>query len=259
MDLSFKDEIERLKQAIAPGSNLTFHPSTIYYIESILEPYNEAMKNATTIDQLIDWIPLAFPEPMRTQLLNIVEGVKAMILNEETQISVAKDFIINFFLHEFVEKSYETIFGSIVLPWDIINIINHKRWNSIFNVTSSLLYINIWLNDEEYTHEVSFELAMGILAFKLNMNYAYDVVLFGSQLESKIVLDRFTHEDLQQFLKYRIWINGTTEYIYFDTAEFMQGFISGSLWIGINPHDLIISLDFFDSNNTDQWIPINFI
>jgi hypothetical protein len=128
----------------------------------------------------------------------------------------------------------------IISPWRVISTISHhmiELYNSAkydvnmstppFNLDSNKLPIEVMLNDKIKQHFVTEDFCFGILLFAKLSGSTYKLSMFGQPLDFDIVNNQYTLNDWDDFRQYKMIIN-QREFVYFDSEEFIRGFVTGS-------------------------------
>lgn len=200
------------------NSNTKIHVTAIAYLQILLKPYGQALESAVTMESIIDWIPEVLPETLASLAFQQLDDNKSIEEN--------KTMIITYLLTEIMEDVQS---GTEITPWNIQNkIINDEELSQIFDVEYDLPVV-VTVGPNQFTHLVTEELTLGLLLFSslysgINI---YHLSMFNlSLIDLSFPLDgKYTF--IVDNKKYK-----------FNTIEFLQGFITGALWLSIDYHKL---------------------
>jgi hypothetical protein len=228
--------------------NKFLHKSTVQYLQSIIYPYFEIMINSNNVEEIKTWISLTFNESLNRLLLNVINETLETVTfeSDEALKRHISNTIVTKLLSELILEASVTFFGTIVLPWDIINSNQELNWNLPVFPNDNRLLITVNINNKEYYHMLTYEFAMGLLAFSLYFENAYTLHSYGSILDNSIVDNRLTDRNLQTVSNYRIKLIDQEDYFYTKSGDFIQGFNTGALWLDLDPKEFIITLEQYD-------------
>lgn len=234
------------------------HPTSIAYIQSLLIPFVEVIDPAP-LEGVLQWIPLAFPgelaehatsELLKARLNTIKELEK---LEEDPAVqTAAKDAIIQYIVERLIElggNKARDVNDNIIIPWDIQRgISNDMELSEMFHIPedTKILPVTVTVGQQQFTHMLTDEFTVGLLVFSLpNVgNNNFNITLFGTPFNTDYLThgdrrnrftDRFAdYGDDEVPTNYSVNIDGVS--YFFNITDFMQGFATGALWIGVDNH-----------------------
>lgn len=259
---SSSDFIRTILYKIHPEIQIS--ESAVVYLQQLLAPYNDALESVPNVPVFIDWIPQVIPEVLAKYILS--EVVKAIFKNnpevedfggnkpEYIQLAIRSFF--EYLITICLDYSSNLVIGSdkIITPWDLQNVIVHdEELSKVFGLSNSnTLPVNITIQNQIFTYDISLELLTGIYVFVLLQEQPWQFFVFGQPFtidftnpdEYILHATNTTHTQTDSALLYSIDI-GDTKYT-FDTPEFIQGILTASQWFNVDPHQYaknLISLD----------------
>lgn len=243
MNINTVENINRIAQEIYPERD--YLPTTLTYIQLLIIPFAEAVDQAVDVNSLIQWIPLVFKGDLFRDVmekLNIADGRLASIRAAVVESLIEE--IIKAVEHENQTNGIEFHW---VVPWDVKDAIaKDHELRALFqlNVEDNKLPITITVGPDQFTHNVSFEFAAGLLLYsnKEVGNHDFHITMFGQPFEYNMMGRRDIDERYSRFhlgessdtRNYTVRIVGR-DYT-FDSLEFLQGFIAGAYWDNVDHH-----------------------
>jgi hypothetical protein len=245
-------------------SDITFHPTSIAYLWSLMTPLIIRLNNIQTdnVEQLVDRL---------IQGLNIIYLNIALIREgrKGTNITDTKQNIINYLIDDIAYRAsnFSRDYGDgIVLPWDIkycvevdseIALLLGVQIQKDRNATQ--LPVIIRLNNDNYEYELTRNFVAGLLAFTNVSGCNIQVYISGEYFDTNYIVspgNRFLVKQIDDFNGYIITIGN---YVYnLDTKSmqvFMQGFTTGSQSCGVDHH---LYWSNFLLNDGNKIIPVTF-
>lgn len=259
--------------------SLIVHPTSAAYLQTLLTPYSKAIEHAT-IEEITQWIPLAFPAELAARILNrwvlirITEQERLGTGNFDRIIVTMKKFIVKY-LAEIIlgiagDIASDDEDGSI-LPWDIQKAISHEDFNNMFTEEDiDKLPVTVTIGPNTFTHMLTQEFVVGLLLFSDPTigNQAYKISMFGIEFTSDYIVPKDplpVDEIISRFIiidnehnAYTVTINNKS--YTFQSPDFMQGFSTGALWARVDHHrywrDLV--MNSIDAKGNLKQISIQF-
>jgi len=253
-----------IKEIASAYHGYYFHDSTIAYIQELLRPFVEAMEHATTSNQILDWLPMAFGNLVGGWLIEVVEEEVRNITN----INNVKSSVVNTLIETLVEMSSRnarSFNDYTVFPWDIIDGLTYgsdtnKELGRILGIVGiRTMPVTITVGLQDFTHDLTLEFVAGLLVFSLSSNHEFNIRLLGYPVSQNWMLagnNRFTDIRNKNLFTpafpgsytvpatYTVEVNNT---IYaFTSTDFMRGFSTGAQWLGVNHHDYWKNLMMYD-------------
>lgn len=260
MDALKSERIIDISQQANVG--MVIHDTSVSYIQTLLLPFATEIENITDIDTLIKSI---FPQTLFLKG-HIIEYIYANIksdvtLNNPEDIAAAKNSVIEYLVLDIVElagHSARESRDSTIIPWDIQKVItNSGELPEIFGVRQTDKYLPVTVElvqGNPFIHELTEIFFGGLLLFSAVSGSSFNISMFGVPFLTDYILNgnnRFVN--LNGGI-YRVEIAGSD--IYFNSNEFMQGFITGASWIGVDHHLYWKDLTELDDNG--KLIPLTF-
>ena len=135
----------------------------------------------------------------------------------------------------------------VITPWDALHALQKvEEYVKLFNLPGeSKLPITVKLNNNVFTHTLSMEFAFGIALFAKIIPGSYQLMMYNYTFELMPQLKRILERKTQ---KYELTI-GVEKY-YFNTEDFMQGFMTGAMWAGVDPKQYIRELNKIEDDGS---------
>ena len=258
--------------------DVTYIPATIGYIQVLLTPYAEAIEQEQNVESIRQWVRLIFKgELIRTALASLDEAIdfENMIHGHDHHIALVKAAVIENIINEIMDASAAAALSipgnRLVLPWNVYDAISTdtelSETFSMFPINPILLPVTIIIGGESFTHNLSEEFVLGLLVFSSETGSNYGVIMFGSQLSTKDIVGEQDHIGIYRNIAYinRIYYGlDPLQYILttidkrrytFQTADFLQGFATGAMWMNVDHHNYWEQLT---SNYNNKTTNINF-
>lgn len=252
----------------------TYLDTTITYIQLLLKTYAEALVLATDLSSIKQWLPIVFPGKLAMEMLNVImEAVRSQfrkefgqemegqggyinpahinilvdtIINNNEDVFNRKDSFVASAKQVIIEHLISTICMKVginandqhVLPWDVQEaIVKDKELSTLFGITVQTLPVTIKIGDKDHIHQFTADFTAGLF-FSVMNNNDYQITMFGSDVGLNYQ-SRY-HKQVQPV--YSIHVKDVK--IYFNTPDFIQGFMTGAMWLNVNYqdylHDLIL-------------------
>jgi len=131
-------------------------------------------------------------------------------------------------------------------PWDIAS---EKSGEAIrlFGAPSKTIPIVVTYGNNAYQYEFTEEMTYGVLvALEDNPNFTitlFEYVLSRKDLDFLFLINNEDEAD-QKYV-----VNNGNKIIAFNTTDFIQGVMTASEWIGVDPHNIVNDLRFIDKNH----------
>lgn len=278
------DRIKELAEKFGPN----YHDSTIAYVQELVSPYAEAMVPAINTDQIIDWLPTALGNSIGTWLVDVIRDELDIIgeniedINHPQNVLYdAKDIVIYTLADTLLEISYRSasvFYDNTVFPWDINAALNTEEHNDLAHLfgvpkaEDALFPITVTVNFQQYTHMLNLNFIGGLLASSLPSvtNSDFDITIMGYRLSRNYLLgpnrftdirnrnlfmERFHNDPYIVPATYTINIMNTT-YVFL-SIDFMRGFTTGTLWVGVDHYNYWRDLMMYNREYPDG-IPVTF-
>lgn len=234
--------IETVASQVHP--DVSFSIPTIIYIQSLLLPYAQAIDQATSVEAIKQWIPEVFPGELSKHALAEIDKVVRKLFNNFTDsseaITAAKTAALEYIIAEIIEisgnrarRDLGDIFGT---PWDVQTaILADDDLNKMFAIHDNKLPITAVVNGQVVNHELSEEFVTGLTAFEKTSLGDFDIRVFGQPalLPGYRRYSGYWAQEDGKVYKYHFTTSDDTVY-YFNTPEFIQGFLTGAQWTGVD-------------------------
>ena len=228
--------------------NLTYHPTTIAYIQTLLTPYAEALEPAQDVESIRQWVPLAFKgELINHALSEMNKAIEAAEANNTDALSAGKVAAIEHLVAEIIEISGNNarqFEATIVLPWDVqASVSDDIELSEMLNITKgdNRLPVTVTIGPQSFTHMLTRDFTVGLLAFSLAAGVDFNITMFETPFSADYFVeddDKHTgyvyYDGLALQSMFTVDINGKT--YTFITPDFMQGFATGASWSGVDHH-----------------------
>lgn len=270
-------------------SNLHPHETTVAYVQILLLPYANTLEQGNSLQVISQWIPLALPGKLgkhaHQEFIKAVDityygkNIGSQILdpeipdNDPELLSISKYTVIEYLIAEIAElagniaKNADD--GYIILPWDVLRGIGEDyELSKVFGIVPGMnkLPVSVTVGDNQITEEMSMDMTMGILLFSYHTvgNVDFNVHMFGIRLRPG--LDQFNDNHTPRTFRY-YWHGGYDHENFtvvvrritytFDTPEFMQEFVTGAQWAGVDHHKYWSDLKFHSMGPDGQRVATN--
>lgn len=238
-----------------------FHPVSIAYVQFLLKPYAEAIEPAQDIESIKQWLSITFPEEVATVINRRIE--------KSISVKEAKMTVINYFLNK-VARDASTIaynintgvYDHFILPWDVQSVAEDYDAEHIEEGENSILAIykiddglpvSVIVNEQVNNFLLKQDFVAGLLLFSSLHNIDFNVIMFGVYFSPNYMKNDIIRYRTMPF-GYHIDIGGET--YKFLHPEFMQGFITGANWAGVDHRTLWKNLTGLDERG--KRIPLDF-
>ena len=135
----------------------------------------------------------------------------------------------------------------VVVPWDIAEGIT--RDNELMNVFKivdpRVLPIVVTINGQEFTHNVTMEFAFGLALFMEDSSEKYKMSMFGREF---VFLPGMKRVNINQGEKYQMIV--ADKKYYFNTEDFIQGFMTGAMWSGVDHKQYVTGLNKIEDDGS---------
>jgi hypothetical protein len=235
---------------------------TVSYMNLLLKPISDFFNTPNlTINNIYNWIDGLD--------MYIGEAFRRYVDASNKNVQLATSKIINNLSRDIVELSINLIRddrrGDYVLPWDIKETVGFdQELSTLLNVIpqtgtfkpSINLPVIIEINGKNHSHILTCEFTFGLLIFSsVSLPNCYTISMFDQTLTPDFAnINRFRYyndpdERPYYGTLYSILIMGI-EYR-FKTTDFIQGFITGADWCGLNHRDFwrdFTSISYSENN-----------
>jgi len=250
MDILSDDFIMQLANA----ANIRLHGSSVKYIKLLLEPF-------VNTDQILMLVSARFPRKNSSELSQIINyNAGAMLLtdrmtrnNHIQDVSVQTLQTIKMTIIEYMiililgvlrrspMSNIETVF-----PWDVKSAMSEDEALSkimeiqFVNTFEVVLPVNLVVGAQQFTLNVTLEFVFGLLLFSFISRIDFNITMYGVKFFPDYMapdnITRFTNfkRGPRTLTNYTIEISGGT--YGFESLNFIEGFISGALWTGVDHH-----------------------
>ena len=194
------------------------------FIDTLIEPYMSEINNATTTEELIDWIPQAFKGPY---IGNALETINQESL-ESNDLEAVKTEIRDVFQTKLGFNENNELRN----PWEIVDLLP-ELGHGMFDLPQIIITVKVGPNS--YEHPMSRELCYGVL-FGLNNNpnillFLYDQPITMDSGADFLILDEKTYIAKVHNQK-----------LGFNDSSFIQGIVTASEWLNISAKTVITEL-----------------
>lgn len=244
---------ESITDIVARTFIINLHESTITYIQNLLTPFVNGLETTTNINDYIQQ--------------NFRNYFYAIIFNLGT--NPPKEEIIRIIIETMISQiikgsTYDLSFEYMLFPWDLFRLTKNdydlaKILHITGNVDTSTLPVTINpTNITEHTYNLTFEFVVGLSLFSNVLNTNFNIKIFDKSFQSDYIINdenRFLNYILSE---YSVIVND--KQYRFNTTDFMRGFSTGALWLGLDHHkywnDLVMYT--YKKNGNQKIIPIDF-
>lgn len=230
--------------------NLIITNEAVGYLRELLRPYIEAAMLADGPKSLFTWMNQLFNEEILSHInaeINYMPNMQGIIRAMIVALLIA-------ILDDMQENTYMWL--NIITPWDIKRLLKLESKRDIaryfgipveqredININNSLLPVVVTINGQSFTHEMTYEHVLGILAFYRLLRQQHPLSMYGLRFEDfdDILRGRITQET-EMYRQSGYTINVGPEIYVFHDTEFMRGLLTAAMWMDIDPHVYITNL-----------------
>jgi len=211
-------------------------PAAIDYIRAVFSPIAQQVDQLTSSRAVTDWYQRNLPKFLADAIdYNLNRQLENQGIGNH--LAHVKSSVIYYSIAAILERVNSV---KIIYPWDVKEEI--RRYEQLLILLhqsdNDKLPVNVVINGVPFEHMMSEEFTYGLLSFSDVTGVQYNVTMYGKTLPPIGSIKIFTKR-LQQ--SYEANINGHK--YYFDTAEFIQGFMTGASWAGIDGKQLLTIKD----------------
>lgn len=244
------------------------HPSdivpraTFAYISHEIQPYIDTLNNVTTVNGVIEWIKQVFGGDYADYKIDLIRNrLDRMGYGHLSDVDKAKHIaslsLINILMEGFFRRDISDVYlepyglffsEPMITPWDLAN--NRiEEAIQLFGQPTDVLSMTVTVNGNNFTHELTRELAIGILAGAQEED---DIIISfnGIPLERDRFLESlYTNNVSPDVLDYEYSVKVYDLSYGFNTPDFMQGVLTAANWLDVDINDIII--DFINNKTGD--------
>jgi hypothetical protein len=227
----------------------------IIYIQQLLNPYYESMKNIPDNEALLKWVGENLAVEGEEELW--YKRVKSEI--ESSNIDQNIMLIFDYFISDFVKSAAHHAHGhGRISPWDIKNVLvqdeeSAKKFG--FPFARSTFPVTVLINGQSFIHDMTKEFAMGLYHFILTHDQDWKLYVLNQRLHFVIGDDEMNIDNGYEDYPYSVQIHN--QIFYLTNLDFIQGWSTGATWANVDPYSEL--LDFSSYNKDGQKTPLEFI
>lgn len=233
------------------------HNVTVAYIQELIRPYAEAI-SAADFAGIEQWLPLSFHGMAEGMKMSVDTAITKMLSDNPTagKDETARETVVLYIISELVDKASKYAMeqsDATVMPWDVQAIISQNpELSKVFGITPDQvqLPIEVVIGPQKFIHQVTLEFTAGLLLFsdKTVGNRDFGVTMFGVPLTSEYMVLTEEMHDASQYNRFINPDRKSYQYVLtlgpnlnegehtFNTPDFMQGFVTGAMWSGVDHH-----------------------
>ena len=240
------------------------------FIQALLRPFRISLKNVD-MSKIRNWIStylVGTLQEVANERIDDLEDEAAEIANNTVKPHsvIHRDSYninINDDIVNIMEGTIESILESIVtndnddiIPWDIIKAINNDQdlKDTIKFTWSAGLPVEIYTDEESLEHLLDTDFIEGLSFFIYTAKINIHITIFGVSFSShhfdpRTIRNLFIREPKGPYYKISV---GKIDHVFAD-KRFLQGFLTGALWLDRDSKDFYDRLIYFDGKqNTDM-------
>src|SRR3989337_3373247 len=196
----------------------TLHPTTIAYIQDLLQYYAEVIERATNIAD--PWIALTFPPTLANVIRFGIAQMTPMLTPDQDPerlrssrlfnlpLAMTKVTVISVLIKTILTCLRDTDYdyNRVVLPWDIQEAIarGNTDLSTTFNITveDRTLPVDITVNAQAFTHILTEELTIGLVSFARCAHTDLHITMFNTLFSSDFLFPTDGEEDNKILSRY---------------------------------------------------------
>lgn len=217
------------QELIQEYSNVVIPSCTLAYTESLLAPYYSSVSVATDAAAVNDWMDAVLTDE-QSAIFN--QNLKQDSVENAPEYAIDS---LRALMHGFIRKLDFTD------PWFVLESMGGFLKENPY-ADNKTIQVNVVVGASSYPHEMTYELAYGILSATTYKLYVADCELWKE-----------TYHRRPSDNYYEATVNGST--VQFNTDDFLQGIITAAEWDNVDAHTLIAN---FVQNNGEITIPVEF-
>lgn len=200
---------------------------TYNYMATLVKPYSDVIAPVANKDILYQWCTQVFQNEN-------LEKVN-LLINNAANVDAAKDAIISFMMG-YLLSTITNKMRVIITPWDVASIRDNitTEW---FGAEKMTLPIKVTIGPNTYIHELSEELAFGLLSILSDKQYTFSV--FDVRLMLEDISPNYIVND-KNIRNYKA--NIPMGEVTFNTPDVIQGVVTAAQWLSIDEYTLIKDL-----------------
>lgn len=282
MDVYTKNVVDDIMTSINNKASVLY--TTYGYLSFLIQPYVEAIKDANSIESLNDWVNQVFDGYLLQSIQNNI--IDAGLVDVRTM----KYSIITTILSTILDATNRVI-GNMhinITPWDVkfgleqsyipdeeeldeeeLDIIKEKEnihLGKFFGLADGsyitqpdLLPVTVTINLNSFTHNISYNHVLGIMAFYQFMGQPISLTMFGYSTD-EYYPDIESMKSLQGYFYTGYTISLTSQdkltNLFFSNQDFVRGLLTAAQWLDIDPHTYIKDLTRWQQSRVVNGFPI---
>lgn len=243
--------------------------TALAYVRALLDPLERELLQMNDIPEMTVWVERTLPS-------NLAKHANPILMQEVQAGNGQKHAFISEFLRyiarEILEAAgHEAINSSSrqILPWDVRTAIyRDSDLNQIFPGNEYTLPVQVKISGQIFNHEMSHDLAAGILDFIEVLEQSntqvppVEITIFGGDLSqhfNQYFLDEDgfdIEENRGANGEYVMYLAGRGQ-LRFNSLEYLQGMSTAAQWMGADIHDWVSELGQYD-RQTGQTTALTF-
>jgi hypothetical protein len=236
---------------------LKISESSIIYLEQSFDPYWNSVRTIRNPDKLLEWVDINLPGELgkhaRSKVIKEWNGQKVRKIN--SGIGAIFEYLISESIELGGSKPYD-----VLLPWDIKNALSSDeefvKMLGLEAGDNTTFPVTIIINGQNFVHELTEEQVAGLYAFKFHYNLDWGLYVLSDPIQFDVDYDEISLNKNVKYkeLKYSVQIDNKT-YI-FERPDFIQGWVTGAMWAGIDPYAELSDFASLDENNVKTLLEI---
>ena len=221
---------------IASASNYNVCLSAAAYIEALITPINLELSKLSDISNINTFILEKFGNEIGPQIIDYAEVQQ----NDANYADNAVVYII--IMLAYYSASVAGIMGdTCIIPWDVQTAINSNDWLKVLSDNSDLLPVNVTVDDEIFTHNLSQDFVSGMMIFSIQGQLNFQLTSFGH------LLPDFITARYKSSRSYTITFDDDESYGFDNYLVVLQGITTVALWSDKKPMEMVKSFVKTDS------------
>jgi hypothetical protein len=206
--------------------------NTDAYLAELVQPYAEAIKDAVTIDKLVEWCNSVIPEDVRDSLVEALP---------EMEVDDAKLAIVQY-IKDYITEVYKAYFpNTVVTPWTVAENRPPEVEKLLAHVdVSDTLPVTVTVGKKEYVHEMHEETFVGLMVVG-NVKKGYSLTMLDTPADQSI-LEKYNYNETIPMEDEEYMGTVGDKVYHFKSTKFVKGVVTGAEWTKTKSQDLFKDL-----------------
>lgn len=280
MELYTKNVVDSIMSSL--NNKVTVSNTAYGYLLFLIQPYVDILKDANSIESLNDWVNQVFDgyllQFIRTNLngvntvdelrYSIITTILSTVLDATNRVIGNMHFYITPWDVKFgLEQSY--IPDEEELDEDELDIKKEEKnlylgkyfglKDGSYMTRPDILPVTVTINMNSFTHDISYDHVIGIMAFYQFINRPISLTMFGYSAD-----EYYPNIDAMKSINQHFYSGYTISLIsqdrqtifFFDNSDFARGLLTAAEWLDVDPHFYIKDLTRWQQSRVVDGFPV---